>query len=461
MESKVIFNNSSPFYFYGSMSEAVLRRYLSRAVTHQPLSIYDPSFDESIRLIKNIGAKFIGRAAHFSWTRHMSLEQVEDYYSEAEKSAEKAHLADPELILQAGVFEIIYRRTVESQPIPSWVFEAFGLPVEKRNFNWEEMCFPEGFEFAKTCWGDWSSRNFWYTEAAWPFIGSIETQMYFYYSICRYIDAGYEAVHLGQAERMCGCRYEFYSGWDRVTTLAREYAKEHARRGIVLFDCHTVFESGGMKIGDRLIVDAIAAGMIPTDDVEEDGVLKCKLFDYEEWEQSWLGRSEGGMHPLGFHIDNCLTIIEFDNYGRPGPVGVRNELYTPWGYDDITWFTLQPEWYRNQFLLDCNQKLKTVRLDKKGNQVYFLQPQIRRNITCKEDEPVCTYIPKGNLDKNWLAKYAEYDKIIVEENFDGSYTLKTCLQYRANTQSDTCPNGFNQEETIKKIFLDKENGITV
>lgn len=454
------FDKNSQFYFNGSMSEAVLRRYVSRAVTHQPLSVYDPLFDEAIRMIKNIGAKFIGRAAHFSWTPHMSFEQVEAYYEEARLSAERAHEADPELILQAGIFEIIYRKTVESQPIPAFVFEAFGLAPEERNFNWEEMCFPVGFEFAKTCWGDWSSRDFWRKEAAWPFIGSLETQMYYYYSICRYIDAGYEAIHLGQAERICGCRYEFYTDWDRVTTLGREYAKTHARRGIVLFDCHTVFESGGMKIGERLIVDIIGAGMIPTDDVFEDGVCKCKLYDVEEWEQTWLGRSEGGEHPLGFHIDNCLTIMEFDNYGRPGPVGVRNELYTPWGYDDITWFTLQPEWYRNEYLIYCNEKLKTTRLDKNGNQVYFLQPQLRRNITCDGDEPICVYVPESKVDLEMLERYAEYDRLVVAKLSDGSCRIKTTLQYRANTQSDTCPNGFNQEETIKKIFLDPLNGIT-
>lgn len=453
-------DKNSPFYFDGSMSEAVLRRYVSRAVTFQTLSVYDPLFEESLRLITNIGAKFIGRAAHFSWAPHLTYEQVEAYYEEARESARLAHEADPELLLQAGVFEIIYRGTVESQPIPAWVFRDFGLEPEERHFDWESMCFPVGFEFAKTCWGDWSSRNFWRQDAAWPFIGSLETQMYFYYSICRYIDAGYEAVHLGQAERTCGCRWEFYADWDRVLTLARRYAKTHARRGIVLFDCHTVFESGGMKIGDRLLVDVIAAGMIPTDDVYEDGVYKCKLYDYEEWEQSWLGRSEGGRHPLGFDIDHCLTIMEFDNYGRPGPVGVYNELYTPWGYDDVTWFTTQPEWYRNEYLRYCDRVLKTTRLDTRGNQVYFLQPQLRRNITCDGDEPVCLYTAGDAFDEERLMRYAAYDRIDVTKRDDGSYQLKTTLQYRANNQSDGCPNGFNQEDTIKSIFMNPDNGIT-
>ena len=52
--------------------------------------------------------------------------------------------------------------------------------------------------------------------------------------------------------------------------------------------------------------------MVPIDSVKEDGALKCKLCDVTENDCTWIGRSEGGEHPLGFSIDNCLTIIEFD-----------------------------------------------------------------------------------------------------------------------------------------------------
>ena len=167
---------------------------------------------------------------------NLSEQQVEEHYREAAKNADLVHQADPEIILQAGVFEIIYRGTVESQKIPEWVFADFDLPVEDRHFDWEKMCFPEDFAFQDAYMDGWGSRDYWNKEASWPFIGSIETQMYFYYCICRYIDAGFEAVHLGQAEKDTGGQWEFYSGWDRVTTLARSYAKKHARRGIVLFD---------------------------------------------------------------------------------------------------------------------------------------------------------------------------------------------------------------------------------
>ena len=460
MGNKNQYDKTSPFYFDGSMTESVLRRYLSRAVTHQMLCIGDPLFEEDLRMVRNVGAKFIGRAAHFSWMGNLSEQQVEEHYREAAKNADLVHQADPEIILQAGVFEIIYRGTVESQQIPAWVFEDFGLPVENRRFNWEKMCFPEDFEFPETCWDNWGSRDYWNKEASWPFIGSIETQMYFYYCICRYIDAGFEAVHLGQAEKDTGNRWEFYSGWDRVTTLARAYAKKHARRGIVLFDCHTVFGSKCMKIGDRLLIDVVGAGMVPIDSVKEDGALKCKLCDVTENDCTWIGRSEGGEHPLGFSIDNCLTIIEFDNYGRPGPVGEYNENYSPWGYDDITWFATQPEWYRNEFLLYCDQMLKSTRLDKNGNQVYFLQPQLKRILCCDGDAPVCRYQPGDKFNQATFEQYTEYEGIRTEKQSDGSYILASAHEYRANMQSDACPNGFNQENVIRNIFLNAENGKT-
>jgi len=454
------FDTTSPFYFNGSMTESVLRRYVSRAVTLSTLSVKDPLFEENLRLIKNTGAKYIGRAAHFSWAGHMSLEQVEDYYSQAEESARLAHEADPELILQAGIFEIIYRKTVESQPIPAWVFEAFGLEPEERNFVWEDMCFPLDFEFPETSWGNWSARSYWNTEAAWPFIGQLETQMYIYHQACRYIDAGYEAIHLGQGEKSCGCRWEYYHDWDRVMTLIREYGKKHARRGMVLLDAHTIMGSPYWKLGDRLLVDITAAAMIPTDYKEEDGVLKCRLYTSDQIEQTWIGLSEGGKHPLGFEVETCPTLVEFDNYGRPGPAGVYNEVWHPWGYDDITWFTLQPEWYRNEFLLYCDAHMKSNCLDKNGNQCYFLQPQIYRCITCDGDEPICKYVPGDSFDEARFERYIAGEKIEAKKQEDGSYLLKTTSEYHANTQSDGCPNGFNQEETIKKIFLDPNNGVT-
>ena len=448
------YTERSPFYFQGSMDEQTLRRYTARAVTYQTLCDCETDIEEGLRLVTHVGAKFIGRAAHFSWKGNWTREQIEAYYALAARLAARAHEADPELIIQAGVFEIIYRGTVEAQPVPPEVFAAFGLPAENRCFDWERMLFPENFAFGDATWKNWGGRDFWAREAAWPFIGSVETQMYFYYSITRWIDAGFEAIHLGQAEKMMGCRPEYLPCWDRVTALAREYAKTHARRGIVLFDCHTVLGGTNMKMGDRLLLDIVGAAMVPWDDRMADGVRTCRIGDYTENACTWVGRSPGGRHPLGFTCETLPTMLELDNYGRPGPVGEWNDNYSPWGYDDITWFALQPEHYRNAFLLYCDRVLTDVRRDRCG-QAYFLQPQLRRCLCCSGDEPRMLYRPGDGFDPAYFEAFCRQDHVTAMPQNDGSYQLIVGKEYRANTPSDACPTGFGQEETIRQIFSRK------
>ena len=53
------------------------------------------------------------------------------------------HAADPELILQACIFEIVTTQ-VEQVPVPEWALSALDQPVEKRNFRYADMLYPSG-----------------------------------------------------------------------------------------------------------------------------------------------------------------------------------------------------------------------------------------------------------------------------------------------------------------------------
>lgn len=114
----------------------------------------------------------------------------------------------------------------------------------------------------------------------------------------------------------------------------------------------------------------------------------------------------------------------------------------------------------NEFLLYCDQMLKSTRLDKNGNQVYFLQPQLKRILCCDGDAPVCRYQPGNKFNQAAFEQYTEYEGVRTEKQSDGSYILASAHEYRANMQSDACPNGFNQENVIRNIFLNAENGKT-
>ena len=130
---------SKNFKFDGSISREVLNSYLSRAVTHFGIGydndVYSDTFEDDLRMLKNEGAKFIGRAA-LVW--HTSVPDSEGF-AFAKKRIARGHEIDPEFIFQACVFECIYRPFVEQTPIPAYVFETFGLPAEERCFSFDAM----------------------------------------------------------------------------------------------------------------------------------------------------------------------------------------------------------------------------------------------------------------------------------------------------------------------------------
>ncbi len=443
---------SSVFTFSdGKMSKETLRAYCSRAVTFQGFCVEnttaDNAFEDDLRMIQRIGAKYIGRAAFYSWGGNMSWEQIQEHYRLAKEQAAKAHKADPELILQAGVFEIIYQGTVNNTPIPAYVFEAFGQPVEQRNFRYMDMVFTSGPLQLGNVWGSGK-------ESAVPNITALETRMYFYWQITQYIDAGYESIHLGQTTLMSNnnpsgnVKY-----WDELTTMCRTYAQAKARRGIILFDSHAT--GGGLKNGDRLILDIQAAPLFPEETVYEDGIYKCTINDRSVNPNQWIGNTKGGQHPLGFTVEENFTILEFDNYDSNGKLGVATpNAHYVWGYDDISWFALQPKAYRDQFIADCHAFLSKNVLDSEGKQQYFLQPACRRVLIV---QPTMSFTIQDVDNIDYILDYLEDEQCYFEVKDDGSFVLTVKQTYRANNQSDACPNGFGQEDAIRAIFLGKDH----
>src|SRR6185503_14111937 len=178
------------YRFDGNMSEEVLRNYLSRSMTLMYLLTGQGDLDDNIRMMTNCGVKFAGRAV-YNWGREQGGESsLPNKLVQAKQNAARVHAADPEIILQACVFEIVSRE-VDKLPVPAWAFEAFGQPVEQRNFRYEDMIYPSG-----------RGSNQWGSGASVPDVSRRETKLFFHYLAASYIDAGCEAIHFGQAELM-------------------------------------------------------------------------------------------------------------------------------------------------------------------------------------------------------------------------------------------------------------------
>lgn len=324
------FPAKAPDYkFNKTISREVLENYLDRSITIQSFLIGRGNFDDNLRMIKNTGAKFIGRAVCQWGGEDKLLENLET----EKQLIPTVHQVDPDIILQACIFEIVTEK-VNEVPVPDWAFQALGLPVEKRNFSYEKMLYPDG-QF-KNHWGRGSV----------PDISQPETQLYFFFHAASYINIGIEGIHFGQVELMNknDKNLDYYA---RLLDLIRKYATTHARRGMLICDAHV--PGGGFLRDGKLLMDfhSFPLRIMEVAGKPEEAILKVGYTD------ALYNRSKGGMTYSGWSCDHLPYLVEFDNFGvsqYPGKEKAGGNFFWVWGYDEISWFAHQNKDYRTKWL---------------------------------------------------------------------------------------------------------------
>jgi len=393
------FDKNSPYYFDGSISRETLEHYLDRSVTAvyflhdgQPEGYTLPNKEDDIRMLQNIGAKFIGRSI-YRWGGE-SLLNDPHFLSYAKSLTERMHDYDPEIVFQGCLFEYI-SADVNKVAIPDWVFKAFNQPVEQRNFRVADMV--RRLDPKATI--RWGERG-----GGVPMVNNLESRMWFYFLAKSYIDIGCEAFHLGQVE-LIGADDPDKKYYDELLTMIRSYAAEHARRHYVLLDAHTP-KGGFVKADGVSLLDFNSFPLRIKENVGKpmEGFLEVGHGD------SIYCKSKGGISPSGWSAEHLPYLVEFDNFGSNGKVGVANlNDFFCWGYDDISWFSVQSEDYRNWWLHYAFDWLHST--DPNGH----LQMCVMRMIT------------NPALGRGRHAYYA-------------------------NTKSAVNPIGYSQENTIKELW---------
>lgn len=329
---------TSPYFFKGNMPRQVLENYLSRAVTLAEFLSVDPycidgvyPFKErDVEFIKETGAKFIGRAI-YRWGREEVLNDPA-FWANARRLIKEVHRNDPEVIFQGAVFETVDGQ-VNTIQIPQWVFKSLDMPVENRNFSYEAMLNPDG-KFV----------NHWKKGASVPDITQVETQLWFLFLIGSYVDAGIEAIHLGQVS-LIGMNDPQFRTWAGFLKKVRQVINPKARREFVLFDAHT--PHGGMVVDGVSLLDfnSFPLRIKEITGKPMEGILEKGYLD------SMYGRSKGCLTPSGWECDALPYLVEFDNFGISKHPGVANtEDHYIWGYDEITWLYLKNKAEKEQWI---------------------------------------------------------------------------------------------------------------
>ncbi|MDR3108184.1 MAG: hypothetical protein LBU65_00650 [Planctomycetaceae bacterium] len=387
------------------ISREVLENYLRRSITMTECLTVDPygvdgaypAKDDDLRFIKNVGAKFIGRAI-YRWGKENILNEPQ-FIENAKKMAEKVHEIDSEIILQGALFEIV-TRNVETIKIPAFAFEVLGLPIEDRNFSYEKMLNPRG-KFV----------NHWRNDSSVPDISQMETKIWFMFLAGTYMEVGCEAFHLGQIA-LIGMDDAGWKHWNDFITKLRILAVKKSRKGWILLDAHTPpgasGKNGGMVFEGRSLLDfnsfPLRIKEIPAEP------QKCVL--EKGYLDSLFDRSLGCVSPSGWKCDSLPYLVEFDNFGMtrtPGRATLNTHFV--WGYDEVSWLYKQDEAYRKEW-------------------VKYAYHWVREND------------PNGFLQM-------PVSRVVTTEKGRG--------KFRANTKSDILPDGLNLEETIKEIFALPEN----
>lgn len=380
-------------HFDTTISQVVLERYLSRSISFtqllqdditKPLNSMGVDPRDNMRMLLDSKAKFIGRSV-FLWGTETNLPA---FLATAQPFAALLHQADPDMILQAGEFEIV-TTDVEKIAVPDWVFTEFSQPVVVRNFDYTKMLFPAG-KFVDN-WG---------TGASVPDMSQLETRMWFYYLAKNYIDVGIEAIHFGQVSLM-DQNDPGHVGWFDMLGRVRAYANQNARRHMLLADAHT--PTGGIVENGKLLFDshAFPLRIAPVSNMPFQGELEVGYAD------SIYGRSKGGITPSGWSVASLPYMVEFDNFGSDNPGHASSSPFI-WGWDEITWFATQAEADRNAWLEYAYQW-------------------------------VPAHDPVGHVEMPGSR--------VLSPGSGGGPTW-----YWANTKSAACPTGFNTEATITALW---------
>lgn len=378
------------------ISRERLTYYLKRAVTMAEFLAVDPYANDGpnpykkddVRLIHNIGAKFIGRAI-YRWGNEATLANP-DFLKQAAALIKEVHSKDPEVIFQAAVFEAVTGQ-VNQLSVPDWAFIALNRKVEVRNFRYEDMLNTKG-KFLDH-WGKGSSV---------PDITRPEAQLWLMYLCGVYMNLGCEALHLGQIALM-GMEDPGLYVWDGFIQKVRNYAKAHTDHHWVLLDAHT--PQGGMVVDGKSILDFNSFPLRIKEIREKpmDGVLQVGYLD------AIFQRSKGCITPSGWECATLPYLVEFDNFGISDKPGIADTAsHFIWGYDEVTWFYLLPEKKRNAWLRYAYQWV--AEHDRTG----WLQMPVSRIVSLGRGSPP--------------------------------------IRYRGNIRSKDCPIGVNVEQTIKKLW---------
>ena len=358
--SSVSFSQDS--VFYGKMSKPQLESYLSKSIVTEfdQLSSGTKPYNDLIDFAVKLDARMLttcfgvgyGSELPFKYGGFDSIMVTVQNIKTAYKNSDH----EPP-ILGAAIWEAV-TRDVDSLMPDSNAASMYNVPI--RHFIFDSMKYA-------------NDTN---TRIATPDITRRETQLYFYYIATRLIDCGIENLQMG----IIGIENLNDNGniitWDLYGKIRQSAASKN--RGLVLISAGT--NGLYLKQTDTLIFDFCAIPSRVSGYYTGTDSTWASMWDYFESpyggpgklsynDCSPYGKVLGGQTYMGWYSDSMPYMVDLDNYLTNLCNCLSSGCWNAYGYDEISWFSLQTEEYRNQWLCYANTRVKEL-----DRNCYFTMP---------------------------------------------------------------------------------------
>ncbi len=450
--------SAQDYNFYGSMTRSQLELYLSKAITmsglvdettcysppcvSSPANLYNiPAYNANISMLVDIDARFIGRSASRwggEWTINAGyFNGVGKMVTDITNAYAAAGKVKP--VVQAAIFEYV-TSDVNGILMSQEVANIYG--IARRNFNLSGMLFPDWQTNSRRV-REWAADGT--PRAISPDMSKLETQMWFYFMATQYIDKGIEALHLGAFGEMTDNDPQHNSWWDLLSKI-RAYASSR-NRGLVLLDAH---HNRSLYLGssNQFLFDFQSSPIRPLE-IQPHWPAPAvnggpALVSYDGCGAPF-GHMTGGQTYFGWNTgaDAIPYLVELDNYGIENP-NTSGNCWFVWGWDEITWFALQTQEYRNDWLKYAHYTVRS--LDRNA----FFQMPGRRDL--QDGSGVWP-----NLYRAATGYYNQQNTI--KEIWQGKYDINVCTPvYYLNNYFNDCGTGVNCWDDNKPRVLADANG---
>ena len=430
------FRADSKYYFDEVIEKEVLGRYLGRSISYLGVCATSEGraeyFDDHLRVIRDCGVKFVGKASF----NDGKVRNWGEFWERAREGAARVHEVDAEIVVQGcigqmefdeegvgsramgkGVGDSVrvwkpisvrqqevsrmagysgsregFERMMEERSGLAWVdrelMAEFGEDGVKRPFVFERMRY-EGGEVMRDVWGGGSAMD----------ISRLETRMWVYEQARRYIDAGYEAIEFGQVELMAE-NDEDMVYWGEVLAMIRAYAKKKARRRSVI--CSARVTNRGLECDGKVLWDYVSSPMRMVQGKEKMSVRLMggnvgSIYEDFEIEKKKEGEERG---------ERVMRVFEIGQWRRG--VSDDDDLLI-WGADEAGWFANQKKERRDAFLRECWE---------------------------------------------WVNGYVGEGKMMLPGRMRADVPIgkRKMGYYLVNRVSDVCAEGFGQEDVVAELF---------